>query len=423
MATAYDPSILSGLFKEVYAESLMELVPKAARLQKDAKMVSMDKREGNRYHQPVRLTRAHGWTLDTSGEAFPLNQPEPARSQDAVIQGSSFLLREVISYDAAAKLLQGTGDARKRAYVQGSAYMVENMTETAAFVLELQCMRGQSNLGVIVARTDDSGTQQTFSFTAASFIAAMWSGLEKGYVDVWDDDGSPKRNLTGTMQVVGVDVENREVTFEGVEGEMDTIAAGDYVYLRGTKEAGMVGIRSQISNTGSLFSINAADYSLWAGNTHSAASGSLSFAKLIQGLNKPTNRGLMSDVLAYVSPASWTDCNNDLSALRRYADKAGGKIEQGAESIVYYGQTGSIELVPHIFQMPGEAFCVPKGKMIRVGASELTFNPPGMPKESFYENLPDHAGIGTRCYWNQAIFLPCPSQGLLITDIVNSTDA
>jgi hypothetical protein len=38
----------------------------AARLQKEAKFVSRDKQEGNQYHQPVRLTRAHGWTLSTS---------------------------------------------------------------------------------------------------------------------------------------------------------------------------------------------------------------------------------------------------------------------------------------------------------------------------------------------------------------------
>lgn len=413
---------LSGLFKEVYADKLESLVPKAARLQKDAKFVSRDKQEGNQYHQPVRLTRAHGWTLSTSGEAFPLNPPEPARTQDATVQGSSFVLREVISYPAAAKLLSGKGEAQKRAFVAGSSYMVENMTETSAFVLELQLLYGQNDLGIILARTADNGTSQTFSFTAATFIPAMWSGLERGFVDVWNSAGSTQRNASGTMQVTAVDIAARTVTFEGVEAEMDTIIATDKVYLRDTKAAGMVGLRSIIANTGILFGINAATYSLWAGNTHSAASGSLSFAKCLQALNKPVNRGLMSDFLFYISPKTWTDCNNDLSALRRYADKAGGKIEQGADSIQYYGQAGSVELVPHIFVKPSEALGVPKGKMIRLGASELTFNPPGMDEGSFFENLPDHAGYGTRCFWNQALFLPCPNQCVLINEIVNSDD-
>src|ERR1043165_5126185 len=101
MATANVVSTLSGLFKEVYADKLESLVPKAARIQKEAKFVSRDKQEGNQYHQPVRLTRAHGWTLSTSGDAFALNQPEPARTQDAVLQGSSFVLRDAIFFTAA----------------------------------------------------------------------------------------------------------------------------------------------------------------------------------------------------------------------------------------------------------------------------------------------------------------------------------
>jgi hypothetical protein len=348
-----------------------------------------------------------------------LHQPEPARTQDAVVSGSSFVLREVLSYPAAAKLLTGKGSERKRAFVQGSSYMVENMTETAAFILELQLLYGQSDLGIILARTVDSNTSQTFSFTTATFIPAMWSGLENGYVEVWDTTGATQRNASGTMQITAVDTDARTVTFSGVEAEMDTIVATDKVYLRDTKSAGMVGLRSIVANTGTLFGINAATYSLWAGNTFSTT-GALSFAKVLQALNKPINRGLMEDETVLISPNTWTDCNNDLSALRRYADKAGGKIEQGSSEILYHSQVGVIKLVPHLFMKPSEALAFPTGKPFRLGASDLTFNPPGMDSESFFENLPDHAGYGTRAYWNQAVFLPCPNKCLLISGIENS---
>ena len=423
MAAANTVDTLNGLFLEVYADNLESLVPAAARLQKDSKFVSRDKQEGNQYHQPVRLTRAHGWTLSTSGDAFPLNAPEPARTKDAVIQGSSFVLREVISYSAAAKLSSGKGAEKKRAFVGGSAYMIENMTETAAFVLELQLLYGQNSLGTLVSRTTDSNTTQVFRFTAATFIAAMWSGLEHGYVDFYSSGGTLLNS--SDVQVTGVDIENRDVEFTGVEADLDLVNTnvnGATVYLRGTKDAGMVGLRSIVGNTGTLWTINAADYSLWAGNTFSAASGSLSFAKIMRAMNKPVNRGLMEDMRFYVNPKSWTDCQNDLAALRRYADKAGGKLEQGADSLLYHGQAGSVELVPHIFVKPSECMGTPKGKMIRVGASELTFSPPGMGDKSFWENLPDHAGIGTRCFWNQGLVLPCPSKCVLINNIVNSDD-
>lgn len=415
---------LDGLFKEVYADSLESLVPKAARVQKDAPYVSRDKQEGNQYHQPVRLTRAHGWTLSTSGDAFALNPAEPARTQDAVVSGSSFVLREAISLPAAAKLASGKGKERTRAFVSGTAYMIENMMETSAFILELQCLYGQQDLGIKESRSNDSGTQQTFVFSAATFIPAMWSGLEFGFVDFWTSNGATQLN-SGEVQVVGVDVENRAVTFEGLEVDLDAVnaASSPKVYLRGTKAAGMLGIRGQIANSGSMFSIDAADYSLWAGNTFSAASGALSFAKIMRAMNKPVNRGLMSDFRFYVSPSSWTDCQNDLAALKRFAGTQNGKLEQGADGLLYHGQSGTVELVPHIFVKPSEALGTPKGKMIRLGASDLTFTPPGLDGDKYWEILPDHAGYGTRCYWNQAIFIPCPSQCVLINNIVNSDQA
>jgi len=422
--TAINTTIALPLFKEVYGDNVENLVPAAARLQKDAKFVARDKQEGNKYHQPVKTTRSHGWTLSTSGDAFPLNAAEPARTADAQVQGSSFVLREVISYDAAAKLLSGKSEgARKRAFVSGSAYMVENMTETAAFVLETQLLYGQSDVGIVEARTAGVGTTtQTFSFTPGTFIPALWSGMENGYVEVWNAAGAIKRNIAGTMQVTGVNVDLRTVTFVGTAAEMDTIIGTDVIYLRDTKSAGMVGLRSIASNTGLMFAINAANVSLWAGNTFSAAGGSLSFVKVLQGLNKPVNRGLMKDVIGYCSPKSWSDCMNDLAALRRYSDNAGGSLEQGAESIKFYGQSGTVEIFPHILMKPSEALFFPKAGLIRLGASELTFTPPGMADKDFFENLPDHAGYGIRNYWNQALFTPTPAQCLLINGIVNSDD-
>lgn len=421
-------NVMNGLFKEVYADQLVSLVPEAARIQKDFPFVSRDKREGNKYHQPVRLTRAHGWTLDTSGEAFPLNQPEPARTQDATVNGSSFVLREVISYDAAAKLSSGSGAERKRAFVAGTSYMVENMTETAAFVLELQCLYGQGSIGTINAYVSGTGTtSQVFSVTAATFIAAMWSGLEKGYVEFYSASGT-LLNSRGDVQVTAVDIENKQITFSGVAADLDdvhtdvTSPGGTLIYLRGTKAAGMVGLVTQVANTGSMFGIDAAVYSLWSGNTFDAAGGSLAFAKVMRALNKPVNRGLMGDFRLYTNPKSWTDCQNDMAALRRYAQKAGGELSQGADSLTFYGQAGSVEMVPHILMMPGKSVGVPKGKGMRLGASDLTFSPPGLDEGKFWADLPDHAGYGCRCYWNQAIFIPTPAQCLLINNIVNSDD-
>ena len=405
--------------KDVYADKLENLVPEVARLQKDIKFVGADKREGRHYVQPVRLTRAHGWTLNTSGDAFPLNSPEPSRGDDAKVEGSAFVLRDVISYDAAAKCLKG-----KAAFVNGTAYMLENMAETAAFILELQLMHGTRNIGLLATRTADADTSQTFTFSAATFIPALWSGLEQGFVQIYG-------GVSGTLltpsetKVTAVDTDTRAVTFLGTESELDAvntdIANAPAVYLRDTKSSGMVGLIQQVSNTGTMFDISSATYSLWKGNSY-ATSGALSFAKIIRAVDKAVNRGLMGPMRFYISPSSWSDCMNDLSALRRYAEKAGGKLEQGADELQYYGQNGAIVMVPHILMKPSEAFGIPTGgnTVMRVGASDLTFSMPGSGEGKYWENLPDHAGYGTRCYWNQAVLLSAPSKGVLITGIENS---
>lgn len=420
MPAAHTVALMDHMTKEVYADSLEKAIPETARLQKDIKFVGADKREGKVYVQPVQLTRAHGWTLNTSGEAFPLNPPEPSRGDDARVSGSSFVLRDVISYDAAAKALKSP-----RSFVTGTSYMLENMQETASFVLETQLLHGQRDVGVLESRSNDSGTSQTFVFTVGSFIAALWSGMENGFVQFYGGSSGLLLNNT-EVQVTAVDVDTRAVTFTGTEAELDAVNAdlanGTKVYLRDTKDAGMVGLISQVSNTGLMFSINAATYSLWKGNTYSAASGALSFAKIIKAVDKPVNRGMPGSMRFYVSPSSWSDCMNDLAALRRFADKAGGSLEQGAEDLVFYGQNGKISIVPHILMKPSEAFGIPTEgrKVIRLGASELTFSMPGSGKGEYWENLPSHAGYGTRCYWNQAVLLSAPSKGVLINGIVNS---
>jgi hypothetical protein len=113
---------------------------------------------------------------------------------------------------------------------------------------------------------------------------------------------------------------------------------------------------------------------------------------------------------------------NDLSALRQYVGKAGGEIEQGSDGIKFHGQSGSMELVPHILMKPSEAVFFPKGELMRPGASELTFQTPGKSDKELFEHLPDHAGYGLRNYWNQALFCAAPAKCLLVTDIVNSDD-
>jgi hypothetical protein len=416
---SYDTTKLDYAFKDVYASKLEDLVPSTSRLQKDIKFVGNDEREGRAFVQPVRLTRPHGWTLDTSGGAYPLNDPEPSRGDDARVTGSSFLLRDVISYDAAAKAQKG-----KRAFVNGTSHMVEGMADMASFILELQLLHGQRDLGTFTSRTTDSGTTQVFRMTAGQFIPALWSGLENGYAEIRTTAGT---NLTPSgVQITGVDIDNGDLELFGVEAELDAVNAdlanSPEIWLRNTYDAGMVGLMEQAGNTGTMFGISGADYSLWKGNPITTT-GTLTFAKIIRAVDKTVVRGNSGPMRAYVSVQSWSDCMNDLAALRRYAEKAGGKLEQGADELQFYGQGGPIVIVPHILMKPSECLGIPTGgsKIKRLGASDVTFELPGTEGGKFWEHLPSHAGLGTRVYWHQAVFASCPAQLFRMTGIQNTS--
>ena len=418
---AYDTSNLDAYFKDVYAPDMADLVPSTSRLQKDIKFVGNDQREGRAFVQAVRLTRPQGWVLDTSGGAYPLRPPVPSKGDDARVTGSSFLLRDVMSYDAAAKAEKGP-----RSFINGTSHMIEGMADMASFILELQLLHGQRNVGVLESRSDDSGTSQTFVFTSATFIAELWGGFEDGTVEIYTSGGT---NLTPSgARVTAVDLDNRAVTFLGVEAELDAVNTdlgnSPEVYLVSTYSAGMVGLLEQVSNSGTMFGISGSTYSMWRGNSYSTT-GTLTFAKIIRAVDKTVVRGSAGAMRFYVSPASWSDCMNDLAALRRYAEKAGGKLEQGADELQFYGQNGSIVIVPHILMKPSEAFGIPVGgsKVKRVGASDITYAMPGSNGEKFWEHLQDHAGVGARVYWHQAVFMNCPAQGVLISGIQNTAAA
>src|ERR1700741_2482404 len=146
---------MDGLFHEVYADEIVKLIPAAAKLQKKIPMVGADQQEGIHFNQPVQLTRAAGWTLSTDPGAFPLNPPQPSQSGNAQVQGSAFVLRDAISYVAAAKGVKGSGKAQKKAFVNATSYVIENMTETAAFVQEILLLHGQRNIGIKNTRITD----------------------------------------------------------------------------------------------------------------------------------------------------------------------------------------------------------------------------------------------------------------------------
>jgi hypothetical protein len=441
MAQYVTPSSLSGLFKESYGDEVIDLLPEVAQLVKIIPFVQRDKELGNKYHQPVIVASEQGITYASADAgAFALEESVSMTMQDAQIQGAQMLLRSAISYDAAARASNS-----KKAFVKSTELLVENMLESLTKRLEISLLHGQKGIADLAiggfVETSGGATTATFTVTPESWAAGIFCGAEGAklvfYSDSSDTIGGGTNLNTNSdtnqnVSIVAVDVDARQVTVEGSAAAIEdindiSVSKAIRVYFKGSVQGSgasfaaneMAGMNKIITNSGTLFNINAATYNLWKGNT-ATVSGQLTMGKLLSALSKGIVRGLNEKVVCAVNPATWANLASDLAALRRFDgsyDKKKG--ESGVESLVYHGQNGEVEILSHNLVKAGECFIFPPKRAKRIGAQEISFKTPGREEEIFL-HLPNNAGFELRVYSDQALFLEMPSRCVYVTGFTNA---
>ena len=410
---------LTGMFKDVYEDKIVNLVPESSVLQKRIKFVENDKREGRMLHQPVLLALPSGLTFGVG--AVALNNPIASTMGDAQIQGAGMTLADRITYDVAAKAASGG----VRAFVEATELIVDALTQSMSKFIEIELMWGNSPLGTLGQSSVNTGTGTTGTLTidASEWATGIWSGLENMAIDVYQTSGTVKVNTTSAVTVTSVAPATRVVSISGAAADMtainalSTTALQIYPYLAVGNE--MNGFYVILSNTGALFNINATTYALWQANIYDAASTALNFGKIQSGVATATARGLIEDVGCYINPTTYANVVTSQAGARRYDSSYKNKdAENGMQSLTFWGPNGKIELIPHIFMKQGYAFVLPLKRCQRTGATDLTFTLPGMPGE-FFLQLPGYTAYELRCYTLQAAFLQAPAKGVLIKNIVN----
>lgn len=404
MATVNTVSTLSGLFKSVYSDTLINLQPDNAVLQKLVKFKESEK-IGKSYEVPVILSSEQGVTYAAAGDgAVSLNSSVAATLKNAAVDGSQIFLRGQIDYEAAQK---AAGSAR--AFRNATELLLENLMDSGSRRLEIAMTYGQSGLATVSALAS-----QVITITTGQFAAGIWAGMENAVIDVY-------QGATGTVRQAGlvissVDLDARTIT---VTGTTTGIVSGDTIYFKGAYGKECVGLNKIITNTGTLFGIDASAYALWAGSSYSAGSAALTMSKVLSAVSKAVAKGgLTEDVVLMVNPLTWSNLNSDQSALRQYVDKD-SKSVNGFESIDYRGMNGKISVIANPIVKEGEAFVFPPKRIKRIGATEMTFKTPGRDDEIFLQ-VPDMNAYELRLYCNQSIFCEAPAKCVKITAIVNS---
>jgi len=415
---------LSGLFKQAYADDLIDLVPEASIIRKNVDFVSKTEKLGDAYNQPVIVAQEHGVSFaGPNAGAFALNPTITMKTQNAVVGGSQILLRSALDYESAAKASSSVNAFRDATQLQ-----VENMLESINKYLEIVLLYGQSStgLGTIASVTGVDGTDMTLVFNAGQWAAGIWSGFENGQIDYLKADGITKVNTVGGLTVTSVDVVNKTLTVSGaaaditaVESWINTPHADGIVRIYGATGNEMAGIDKILTNTGTLFNISATTYALWRANTYSVG-GNLTQAVINKAIGAAQARGLAEDVDLMVSPLTWGYLNNDAAANRRYQGADMVKVDTGAKVIEYHSQNGTIRIHSHIFCKEGDAFLLPFERAKRIGAQDVSFKIPGSQEGEIFRQLTDQAGFEFRVYTNQALIIETPAKCVKLYGVTNS---
>jgi hypothetical protein len=396
---------LNGMFKEVYADKIRDLVPDGLKLLQAVDFSAQSSQLGNLYHQPVILAMEHGITFaKSSDDAFALQAPIAGQMQDAQIRGSALVLRSVLGYNAASRSAGG-----KAAFMDATKYLVQNMLKSVSKKLEISMLYGQIGYGTVA-----STAANVVTITTAEWASGIWTGGENMPIEFRSPDGLTSRGLAN---ITSVNINSREITVDAVPVG---VIADDVIWHKGAYSNEFAGLHKIITNTGVLFNIDAGQYSLWRGNTYSAAGANLSFEKIQEAIALSVEKGLDTDVMVLVSTRTWTDLLTDQAALRMY-DSSYSKqtVENGSQNIKFYGQNGMIEIVPSIHVKESYAYIFDKDDLIRVGSSDITFKRPGRGDE-FFRDLENNAGYELRVYCDQALFCQAPGKMTLINNIVNA---
>jgi len=412
-STANQVDSLNGHFKELYADQIKDLIPDGVKLYNMVDFME-SKKLGNAYNQPVTLGLEHGFTYGGSdGAAFDLLKAIASTHENASIKGHEMVLRSYLSVGAVSRSMTS-----QAAFVQESKLIVQNMLKSFARRLEVQLMYGKVGIGVV--ENDPDGSAPTIVVEEHEWAAGIWAGAEKMEIDIFDalavDSNTAAKQ---TLTVSSVDFETRTITTTANADA--SIGPGDVIMYSGANGKEFAGVHKIISNDGSLFGIDASQYSLFKGNVvdvgtnFSGGEAVLSFDKLEEAVAVAMEKGLVDeDVLVICNPKSWKNLLTEQAGKRMYdSSHSTEKAVNGSKNIEFYGQNGKIEITSSIFCKEGYSYVIPVKEFSRIGSSDITFDQPGF-EGKFLKLLENANAYELRAYTDQALFCPCPGLSTIL---------
>lgn len=412
MAAVNDLTTLQGLFKDVYGD-LKEVIPDGVKFLNMIPFIQKEKQPGNQFVIDVVLGLEHGVTYaDGSGAVVTLNATIAGATKPAQVKGAEIYIRSALSYLAVQRSLGGGAKAFKDA----SKLVVGNMMRSLTKRLEAALIHGGKNIGIVA-----STAGPVVTLTAAHWAPGIWAGAEGMTLEIFaplageTDAPDTAVQRTGVATVTAVSFTAKTITLNALP---TGTVAGDVICFQGAAGKEMAGLHKILTNTGTLFGINATSYQLWKGASYAPGSPSvMSFAIVENAIARAVEKGLDSEVVLMVNPNHFDDLLTEQAAKRMYdSSYSSDKMENGAKSLRFHGQNGPIEIVPSTYVKEGFAYGVCKEDFVRVGSTDITFRDPLM-GDQYIKHLENSTAYEMRAWTDQALFCSRPGASFIISNL------
>ncbi len=396
---------MDGLFKNVYTQNGIEnLIPEGLKL---LPRIEFNEAEslGRQYVQAVILAQEHGVSFGATGEDdIALNAAIPGQTSQAMVSGTSMVLRSQIGYVTVSRAVKSKGS-----FESATKMLVANMLRSMTKKLEIMLLYGQVGYGVVA-----SVAGAVVTIEAKEWAPGIWAGSEKMPLEIRNAAGTVVR---GTASVVSVNFETKSITLTAA---VAGVVATDIIWHAGAFGKEFAGVHKILTNTGTIFGIDASAYALFKGNLYDNDDKALSYDRVTKAVVKAVEKGLDDDVTVLISTSAWADLMNDQAALRMEdSSYKESKTQLGSRSIEFFSQNGKMEIVPSIYVKLGYAYVLYLKDFSRIGSSDVTFQPPGRNKGDVFFDMPDRSSYELRMFSDQALFTCSPAKNVLIYDIVD----
>lgn len=346
--------------------------------------------------------------------------------KQALVDGSNMVLFDAIDYEAVAK-------AKNKDTAVENAIDVLTYGLSSLGVRRMSCelLHGRRGLAEIESVGTVSGSgpyTRTAVITEKTWSEGIAAELEGAPIDIWDStlanqlNGNAALGATnaGIVTVTAVDFSTRTLTLSssgngttnGTDG-VGVAAAGAHIFFQEasptTEFLGLDGIARSATGT-TIYGLSATTYSLLQGNVKTSQ-GQLSIGKLMNWAGTLTNFGARGTIMAIISNSQFELLNSEQSSLRSY-QSAGGRGENGFNSLRFHCQAGTLEIMPSLYQKNGLVHMAVEGEGYRIGAQDLAFQKRGQEDKLIHE-VAGYAASEMRMFANQALFVEAPKRTLV----------